>query len=81
MVVWYWTDAWRCKCVSTGISDPKLFTDNPLWVSGRTVIGTYDTRKPLDMFRLGGDVEDDTGCWSEILTLLESKGGVGVDVQ
>ena len=76
VVAWYWTDAWRCKCVSVGIQDPKILTDNSMWMSGKTVIGVYDIRKPLDMFRLGGDIEDDTDCWMKVLAVLESSGSI-----
>ena len=77
VVAWYWTDAWRCKCVSVGIANPKILTDNSMWMSGKTVIGVYDIRKPLDMFRLGGDIEDDTDCWMKVLAVLESGGSIG----
>lgn len=62
-------------CISSGVADPRLLTDDSLWMRGKTVVGVYDTRNPLDMFILGGVVKGNVGMgyWQEVCKLLESK--------
>ena len=76
IILWHWTDAWRCKCVTPNVTHPELYTDNPEWMKGRALLGVYDATKPLDMFKLATAISDEcsTDCWRAVRAVLQMGG-------
>lgn len=75
IILWYWTDAWRCKTITSNVVHPALYTDDPDWAAEKTVVGVYDASKPLDMFKLCTAICDEysADCRQQVRKVLEAR--------